>query len=258
MEDEAQPLALVVGGGSGIGAALADALRTQGTTTVTWDIAGTHDVTCNVTEPDEIDEAVGVTRMRWGVPTSVTVTAGVGHAGMLVDAAPEDFDRIMRVNARGPWLCMRAWVGAMREAGVPGSFVAVSSVSARLVDLTMGLYCASKAALSMLVEVAAAEWGPLGQRVNAVAPGVTRTPMLGTRRAASVEGSPWLAGVADRTALGRLGEAGDIAQAIIALHSMEWVTGQVLECDGGLSLHSPIDSYGATVRAQADRHTGNG
>jgi NAD(P)-dependent dehydrogenase (short-subunit alcohol dehydrogenase family) len=225
---------------------------------VTWDIAGSHDVTCNVTEPDEIDEAVGVTRMRWGVPTTVTVTAGVGHAGLLVDTAPEEFDRIMRVNARGPWLCMRAWVGAMREAGVPGSFVAVSSVSARLVDRTMGLYCASKAALSMLVEVAAAEWGPLGLRVNAVAPGVTRTPMLGNSRAASVEGSPWLAGVADRTALGRLGEAGDIAQAIIALHSMEWVTGQVLECDGGLSLHSPIDSYGATVRAQADRHTGNG
>jgi NAD(P)-dependent dehydrogenase (short-subunit alcohol dehydrogenase family) len=258
MQDEPHPLALVVGGGSGIGAAVADALRARGTTTVTWDIAGSHDVTCNVTEPDEIDEAVGVTRMRWGVPTTVTVTAGVGHAGLLVDTAPEEFDRIMRVNARGPWLCMRAWVGAMREAGVPGSFVAVSSVSARLVDRTMGLYCASKAALSMLVEVAAAEWGPLGLRVNAVAPGVTRTPMLGNSRAASVEGSPWLAGVADRTALGRLGEAGDIAQAIIALHSMEWVTGQVLECDGGLSLHSPIDSYGATVRAQADRHQGNG
>lgn len=249
MEDEAQPLALVVGGGSGIGAALADALRAQGTTTVTWDIAGTHDVTCDVTEPDEIDEAVGVTRMRWGVPTSVTVTAGVGHAGMLVDAAPEDFDRIMRVNARGPWLCIRAWVGAMRDQGIAGSFVAVSSVSARLVDRNMGLYCASKAALSMLVEVAAAEWGPLGLRVNAVAPGVTRTPMLGP--SASVEGSPWLAGVADRTALGRLGEADDIAQAIIALHSMEWVTGQVVECDGGLSLRSPIDSYGEMQRMRA-------
>jgi NAD(P)-dependent dehydrogenase (short-subunit alcohol dehydrogenase family) len=249
MEDEAQPLALVVGGGSGIGAALADALRTQGTTTVTWDIAGTHDVTCNVTEPDEIDEAVGVTRMRWGVPTSVTVTAGVGHAGMLVDAAPEDFDRIMRVNARGPWLCMRAWVGAMQDQGIAGSFVAVSSVSARLVDRNMGLYCTSKAALSMLVQVAAAEWGPLGLRVNAVAPGVTRTPMLGP--SASVEGSPWLAGVADRTALGRLGEADDIAQAIIALHSMEWVTGQVVECDGGLSLRSPIDSYGEMQRMRA-------
>ncbi|MGA2473769.1 MAG: SDR family oxidoreductase [Acidimicrobiales bacterium] len=251
MEDWAQPLALVVGGGSGIGAALADALRAQGTTTVTWDIAGTHDVTCDVTEPDEIDEAVGMTRMRWGVPTSVTVTAGVGHAGMLVDAAPEDFDRIMRVNARGPWLCMRAWVGAMRDQGIAGSFVAVSSVSARLVDRNMGLYCASKAALSMLVEVAAAEWGPLGLRVNAVAPGVTRTPMLGSGPSASVEGSPWLAGVADRTALGRLGEADDIAQAIIALHSMEWVTGQVVECDGGLSLRSPIDSYGEMQRMRA-------
>ena len=122
----------------------------------------------------------------------------------------------------------------------------------------MGLYCASKAALSMLVEVAAAEWGPLGLRVNAVAPGVTRTPMLGNSRAASVEGSPWLAGVAERTALGRLGEAGDIAQAVIALHAMEWVTGQVLECDGGLGLHSPIDSYGEMQRMQAERRGANG
>ncbi len=61
-------------------------------------------------------------------------------------------------------------------------------------------------------------------------------------------GSPWLAGVAERTALGRLGEAGDIAQVILALHDMAWVTGQVVECDGGLSLHSPIDSYGEMLR----------
>ena len=87
--------------------------------------------------------------------------------------------------------------------------------------------------------MAAVEWGEFGIRVNAVAPGVTRTPMLGP--SATVDDSPWLAGVARRTALGRLGEAGDIAQSIIALHTMEWVTGQVLECDGGLSLHSPIN-----------------
>ena len=250
MNHETEPLALVVGGGSGIGAALADLLRARGTTTVTWDIAGAHDVTCDVNEPDAIDDAVGLTRRRWGVPTSVTVTAGVGHAGLLADASPEDFDRIMRVNTRGPWLCMRAWVGVMRDEGVAGSFVAVSSVSARLVDRSMGVYCASKAALSMLVKVAAAEWGPLGLRVNAVAPGVTRTPMLGSGPSATVAGSPWLTGVADRTALGRLGEADDIAQAIVALHAMEWVTGQVVECDGGLSLHSPIDSYGEMLRTR--------
>jgi NAD(P)-dependent dehydrogenase (short-subunit alcohol dehydrogenase family) len=241
MGDEAAALAVVVGGGSGIGAALADAYRARGSTVVTWDIAGPRDVTCDVTEPDAVDEAVGATRATWGVPSEVTITAGIGHSGTLADVEPEEFDRIMRVNTRGPWLCMRAWVDAMREDEVPGSFVALSSVSARLVDRTMGLYCASKAALSMLVRVAAAEWGPFGLRVNAVAPGVTSTPMLGRGAAATAAGSPWLAGVAARTALGRLGQADDVAQVILGLHAMKWVTGEVLECDGGLSLHSPID-----------------
>ena len=245
MSEENGSFALVIGGGSGIGAALAARYRAAGITAVVWDIDGERDVTCDVAEPDRVDEAVGATTLRWGVPSWVTVTAGVGHFGTLLDAAPDDFDRVMRVNARGPWLCMRAWVQAMLDRNVPGSFVAVSSVSARLVDPGMGMYCASKAALSMLVKVAAAEWGPLGLRVNGVGPGVTRTPMLGHGRAATVEGSPWLAGVANRTALGRLGEADDVAGTVVALHGMDWVTGQVLECDGGLSLRSPIDSLAA-------------
>ena len=253
MSEDTEPFALVVGGGSGIGAALAEAYRAQGTTVVTWDVEGPHDVRCDVTEPDEIDEAVGATRLRWGVPTWVTVTAGVGHAGLLAEVPPDEFDRVMRVNTRGPWLCMRAWVDAMVERRLGGSFVATSSVSARLVDRTMGLYCASKAALSMLVRVAAAEWGPLGLRVNAVAPGVTRTPMLGGGRTPDVAGSPWLAGVAERTALGRLGEPDDVAQVIVGLHQMSWVTGQVLECDGGLSLRSPIDTSGAVGRDRVRR-----
>jgi NAD(P)-dependent dehydrogenase (short-subunit alcohol dehydrogenase family) len=82
---------------------------------------------------------------------------------------------------------------------------------------------------------------------------VTRTPMLGHGPSLSVEGSPWLAGVAARTALARLGEASDIAQAILAVHAMEWVTGQVIVCDGGLSLHSPADPYGAMVRPRPPR-----
>jgi NAD(P)-dependent dehydrogenase (short-subunit alcohol dehydrogenase family) len=127
--------------------------------------------------------------------------------------------------------------------------VATSSISAHVVDRTMGIYCASKAALSMLVRVAAAEWGAAGIRVNAIAPGVTVTPMLGR----ATGGSPWLEGVAGRTALGRLGEAGDIAEAVVALHAMTWVTGQILDCDGGLALQSPIDSYGAARRAGAER-----
>src|SRR5439155_25512925 len=101
-------------------------------------------------------------------------------------------------------------------------------------------YCTSKAALSMTVRVAAAEWAP-AIRVNAVGPGVTATPMLGS---APVD-SGWLKDVAHRTSLGRLGTADDIADAVVALHGLPWVTGQVLEADGGLALWSPINAWDA-------------
>jgi NAD(P)-dependent dehydrogenase (short-subunit alcohol dehydrogenase family) len=244
MSDDAAPIAVVVGGGSGIGAALVAAYRAQGVTTVTWDIAGERDLTCDVTDPNAVERAVEETTRRFGVPRWVSITAGVGHGSMLLDVAPEEFDRVMAVNARGPWLCLRAWARVLRDERQRGSLVAVSSISARLVDRAMGVYCASKAALSMLVRVAAAEWGPLGLRVNAVAPGVTRTPMLGFGSSDNMEVSPWLTGVADRTALGRLGEAEDVARVILAVHDMEWVTGQVVECDGGLGLRSPINAFG--------------
>jgi NAD(P)-dependent dehydrogenase (short-subunit alcohol dehydrogenase family) len=236
------PPALVIGGGSGIGAALVARYRAHEIDAVVWDIDGERDLTCDIAQPEQIDDAVAQTTARWGVPAWVTVTAGVGQAGLLADATPEEWDRVMQVNARGPWLCMRAWARVMVEGGHGGSFVATSSISAHLVDRNMGIYCASKAALSMLVQVAASEWGPSGIRVNAIAPGVTMTPMLGR----SPAGSPWLSGVAARTALGRLGQAEDIAQGIESLHAMEWVTGQVLDCDGGLSLHSPIEAFAVT------------
>jgi NAD(P)-dependent dehydrogenase (short-subunit alcohol dehydrogenase family) len=231
--------ALVIGGGSGIGAAVAAAHRERGDDTVVWDVAGPRDVTCDISQPDEIDAAVDDIEPAQ-LPTWVTITAGVGHSGLLEEATPEDWDRVMAINARGPWLCLRGLAGAMRSAGRLASMVATSSVSAQLVDRSMGLYCASKAALSMLVQVAAAEWGRDGIRVNAVAPGVTATPMLGMPT-----DSPWLTDVAARTALGRVGTAEDIAGAVLALHGASWVTGHVLSCDGGLSLRSPIDVFGA-------------
>ena len=230
--------AVVVGGGSGIGAAVVDRLRARGDEVVVWDVVGDADVSCDITDPAQVDAATAATLASLGPPRLVTVTAGIGHGGMLLDAPATDWDRVVGTNAKGAWLAMRALARPMLDAG-GGSIVATSSVSGRLADRTMGLYCASKAALDMVIAVAALEWAP-AVRVNGVAPGVTDTPMLGR---APRDGS-WLRAVAGRTALGRLGTPGDVADAILAVHETGWVTGQVLPCDGGLSRHSPIDPLG--------------
>jgi NAD(P)-dependent dehydrogenase (short-subunit alcohol dehydrogenase family) len=239
---------IVVGGAYGIGAAVVDRLRADGAPVVVWDVAGARDVDCDITDPEQIDAAFETTVGRIGVPTRVTVCAGIGHSGMLRAVGVDGWDHVFNVNTRGPWLVMRAAAEAMIEARTGGSIVAVTSVSARLVDRNMGVYCASKAALNMIVEVAACEWGAEGIRVNGVAPGVTNTRMLGN----APHDSGWLAGVTERTALGRIGEADDIAAAIEAVHRLDWVTGHILECDGGLSKHSPIDSWGEMLRRSSE------
>ena len=97
---------VVVGGASGIGAAVVDAERAAGTDALVLDIAGDHDVKCDVTDPASIDEAVAETIARVGTPSQVTVTAGVGHSGMLLDLPVEEWDRVIAVNTRGPLLVM--------------------------------------------------------------------------------------------------------------------------------------------------------
>lgn len=230
--------AVVVGGASGIGAAVASRQRAAGANVVVWDVSEGGDVVCDITDPDQVDAATEATIERIGIPAAVTITAGVGHGGMLLDAHAEEWDRVLGINAKGVWLAMRGLARPML-AGGGGSIVAISSVSARLVDRSMGLYCASKAALDMVIRVAATEWAP-GVRVNGVAPGVTDTPMLGP----APRDGEWLSGVARRTALGRLGTADDIAETVLAVHGMPWVTGEIVQCDGGLSLRSPINPMG--------------
>jgi NAD(P)-dependent dehydrogenase (short-subunit alcohol dehydrogenase family) len=227
---------VVVGGASGIGAAVVQRYSESGIKALVWDVRHEADVVCDVTDPVQVDAAMAKTVHIAGPPTEVTVTAGIGHAGRLTEVDPDDWDRVVAVNAKGPWLVMRGVARILEHGGLEGSIIAVSSVSARIPDRSMGVYCASKAALSMVVRVAAAEWAP-AIRVNAVAPGVTATPMLGP--VATDRG--WLKDVAGRTVMGRIGTADDIAEAVLGLHRLGWVTGQVLEVDGGLGLHSPIE-----------------
>jgi NAD(P)-dependent dehydrogenase (short-subunit alcohol dehydrogenase family) len=235
--------AIVTGGGSGIGRAVADRLRHAGHRVAVWDIDG-GDIHCDVRDPDSVSAAMQKTIADHGAPDRLVASAGVGASGMLLDQSRDDWQRVLDTNLTGTWLTMRTAARAMIDTGAGGSIVAVSSVSGTIADRDMGAYCVSKAGVDMLVRVAASEWGSHGIRVNAVGPGVTRTPML-----AKPEQLPgWVEGLSERTVLGRLGEADDVAEAIVAVLEMSWVTGQVLFADGGLSLHSPIDAYGQIQR----------
>ncbi|OCB18481.1 glucose 1-dehydrogenase [Mycobacterium malmoense] len=235
--------ALVTGGASGIGAEVAGRLRDAGCDVAVWDLAGA-DIVCDVSDPDAVTAAMEQTVREHGTPTRIVTCAGVGASGLLLEQSPAEWNRVLGVNLTGTWLTIRAGARAMVDAAVGGSIVAVSSISGTLADRDMGAYCVSKAGVDMLVRVAAAEWGVHGIRVNAVGPGVTRTPML-----AKPEQLPgWVEALSERTALGRLGEADDVAAAIVGVLELPWVTGQVVHADGGLALHSPIDAYGQLQR----------
>ena len=234
---------LVTGGASGIGCEVAERLRDAGHDVVVWDLSD-GDIDCDISDPDAVSAAMERTVGEHGVPTRVVTCAGVGASGMLVEQSPAQWERVLAVNLTGTWLTLRAAALAMIDAGAGGSIVAVSSISGTVADRDMGAYCVSKAGVDMLVKVAAVEWGSHGIRVNAVGPGVTRTPML-----PNPERLPgWVEGLSERTALGRLGEAADVAGAIVGVLELPWVTGQAVHADGGLALHSPIDAYGQLQR----------
>ncbi|MCP9273018.1 SDR family NAD(P)-dependent oxidoreductase [Mycolicibacterium arenosum] len=238
--------AVVTGGASGIGAAAAARLREAGHSVVVWDIRD-GDIDCDISDPDSLAAALDRTVTDHGVPDRLVACAGVGASGLLLDQSVEDWRRVLDVNLTGTWLTLRTVAAAMIAHGTPGSMVAVSSISGTVSDRDMGAYCVSKAGIDMLVRIAASEWGPHGIRVNAVGPGVTRTPML-----AKPEALPgWVDGLTERTPLGRLGEADDVAEAIVGVLELSWVTGQTVFADGGLALQSPIDAYGQVQRLTA-------
>lgn len=235
--------ALVTGGASGIGREVAGLLRAAGHDVVVWDLADA-DIACDVSDPGAVSAAMEQTVREHATPTRIVTCAGIGASGLLLEQSPADWNRVSAVNLTGTWLTIRAAARAMIDAGVTGSIVAVSSISGTVADRDMGAYCVSKAGVDMLVKVAAAEWGSRGIRVNAVGPGVTRTPML-----AKPEQLPgWVEALSERTALGGLGSATDVAAAIVGVLELPWVTGQVVHADGGLALHSPIDAYGQMQR----------
>jgi len=234
--------ALVTGGASGIGAATVGLLRGAGARVAVLDVQEGPDpaelwVRCDISVEEEVVAAVHRVHDTFGGLDVAVLNAGVGGFGALVDLPSREWDRVIGVNLRGTFLCLREVAKAMVAGGRGGAIVAVSSISGFLADRLMGHYSVSKAGVAELVRVAARELGPFGIRVNAVAPGTTDTPMF----ASTTRLPGYRERVAERSALGDVGTPEGVARAITALLDLDWVTGQVLAADGGVSLWSPID-----------------
>jgi NAD(P)-dependent dehydrogenase (short-subunit alcohol dehydrogenase family) len=227
----------VTGGASGIGAAVVERVRAAGGKALSLDIADGADIRCDVTDETSVVDAMAKARTELGSITLGVLAAGVGGARRIVDLSVDEWDRVHGVNARGVFLTLRELARGMIADDAGGSIVVVTSISGFLADRTMSHYASSKAAANELVRVAARELGAAAIRVNAVAPGTTDTPMF----AATDRLRGYREQVATRTPLGGVGDPYAVADAVLAISQLSWVTGQIVAADGGVSLFSPID-----------------
>lgn len=250
--DSSERVAVVIGGASGIGWATAQALAAEDCRVTIADMnadgarsrateLGDRDAGAYVNVTDE----ESVQRLFTDIgPLDITVNcAGFSNVGLITDMSVDDFRAVVDVCLTGAMIVMKHAGRHLREGG---SLVSITSLNGRQPAAGMSAYCASKAGLSMLTQVAALEMGLRGIRVNAVAPGFVHTPL--TAPAASVPGV--VEDYIDNTAIGRAGTPEDIANAVVYLCSpgASWVTGEVLDINGGAHLKRYPDVMGHVAR----------
>ncbi|MBS9374614.1 SDR family NAD(P)-dependent oxidoreductase [Rhodococcus sp. B50] len=228
--------AVVTGGGSGIGQAVAERLRKDGHQVAVFDIrpsGGELEFAVDVTDRAQIDDAVAQVHDRLGPVTILVNGAGVEVYRRFLNLSFEDWNRAIDVNLHGVFHCTQAILPDMLDAGW-GRIVNISSSSTHSGQPFMSAYVAAKTGVNGLAKSLALEYGPSGVTVNAVPPGFVDTPML--RRA---EGKGLLGGTIDehiqRTPVRRAGRPEDIAAACSFLTSDEagYITGQILGVNGG-------------------------
>ena len=201
----------IIGSGSGIGEAVARGCAAQGATTVCLDFSEEHATAVStairteggrsehgivdVRDGQLVEDALRALVERHGRLDGVACTPGLNVRKRLLDYAPEEFDAVIDVNLRGSFNVLRSAGRLMCDAGT-GSILLFSSIRARTVEPGQSVYAASKAGVVQLVRTAAAEFGPRGVRVNAIAPGVVETVSVNSGALtgptwASVSTSPW-------------------------------------------------------------------
>ncbi len=202
----------------------------------------------NLVEATSIEDLSRTVEARWGAPDIVVNNAGVYPKCGLLDLPVAEWDRIMGVNLRAPFLVGREMAKLMIARGVHGSMVTVSSGAARQMRAGSVTYCTSKTAVERLTKGFALELAPHGIRVNVVEPGFAPGSIV------SPLSDDYVAGMAKRIPLGRTSGPDDAPQAILYLCSAKagFITGAVLSVDGGNSIgtYEP-GQLGAPVAARS-------
>ena len=225
-------VAIVTGAARGQGLAEAQLFASEGADVIAGDVLDHDGVYLDVTSAESWAAAVALAVDRFGRVDVLVNNAGIRADGLVHEMAAADFQRILDVNLRGPLLGIQAVVPHMTRGG---SIINVSSLNGLAAQGGSAAYTSSKFALRGLTKAAALDLGPLGIRVNAILPGVIRTPMV----AYIVD--QYEERLASGLPLGRIGEPMDVAQAAVFLASDDasWLTGIDLPVDGGHTASTP-------------------
>lgn len=235
--------AVVIGAGSGIGQQAAYGLAARGAHVRCADL----DISAARTTADairndggqadaasvDLNDGAGVRELFDALSTApdvVATTPAINVRKSLLSIDDEEFNQVMQLNLAGTFYVLREAGRRMAERG-RGSLIALASIRAQTTEPGQGAYAATKAGIVQLVRTLAAELGPKGVRVNAVAPGVVDTPLTAPIKADDA----WAEAYASKSALGRWARADELAGPIVFLASeaASYVTGALLFVDGG-------------------------
>ena len=242
----AERIVAVIGAGAGIGAAVAEGAADRGATVVCLDLDGekaaataerirdrdgrAESAEVDVVSAASVESALAAVVESHGRLDGVVATPGVNVRKPLLDYSDDEFDRVIGVNLKGSLHVLQSAGRRMRERR-SGSIVLFSSIRSLVVEPGQSVYAATKAGIVQMVRTAAAELGPFGVRVNAIAPGVVETPLT-----APIKAHPeWYEAYARKSILGRWARPEEMAGATVFLlaDASSYVTGTVLFVDGG-------------------------
>jgi NAD(P)-dependent dehydrogenase (short-subunit alcohol dehydrogenase family) len=247
-------VALITGGGTGIGRATALAFAREGASVT---VAGRRleklrevigevqkqggaglAMECDVTRARDVERAVKGTVERFGRLNVLVNNAGALQVSTVEGISEDEWDRVMAVNVKGPFLMSRAVLPEFRKCG-GGAIVNIGSVLGLVAMKDRAAYCASKGGVTMLTKAMAIDHGHENVRVNCICPSIVETELVKGLFDASEKGQALRNGRLGLIPLGRFGQPGDVAEMAVFLASEEssWLTGAAIPLDGGLTAY---------------------